>query len=91
VSHLTTAIVATKTVTLILGSLITYFSWKAFRRTRAPALRALAIGFGVVTFGAVVAGVVDLLTPLDLLVGVLVNSVLTMVGFVFITYSLYVE
>lgn len=90
-SHLTTAIVATKTVTLILGSLITYFSLKAFQRTGAPALRALAVGFGIITLGAVVAGVVDLLTPLDLLVGVLVNSVLTMVGFVFITYSLYAE
>lgn len=90
-SHLTTAIVATKTVTLILGSLITYFSLKAYRRTGQSALRSLAIGFGIVTAGAVVAGILDLFTSLDLLVGVLVNSVLTMVGFVFITYSLYAD
>jgi len=101
VTHVTTAIVASKTVILILGSLITYLSWKAYRRTGARPLRSLAIGFGVVTAGAILAGVVDLflgpgdfglgLTEDSLLIGVLINSALTAVGFAVITYSLYVE
>ena len=89
--HLTTAIIAVKTLTLALGGLITYLSVKAYRRTGAPALRALAVGFGTVTVGAILAGVVDQLLPFDLLWGVLVQSVLTLAGFAVITYSLYVE
>jgi hypothetical protein len=90
-THLTTAIIVVKTLTLALGGLITYLSLKAYRRTGAPALRALAIGFGAVTVGAILAGVVHQLTPLDLLWGVFVQSALTLVGFAVITYSLYVE
>jgi len=101
VTHVGTAIVVSKTVILILGSLITYLSWKAYRRTAAPALRSLAIGFGVVTAGAILAGAIDLLVgsgdvglelvESSLLLGVLVNSVLTAIGFAVITYSLYAE
>lgn len=100
-THVTTAIVASKTVILLLGSLITYLSWRAYRRTGARPLRSLAIGFGVVTAGAILAGIVDMflapgdlglgLTEASILLGVLVNSVLTAVGFAVITYSLYVE
>lgn len=99
--HIETAIVATKTVTLVLGGLITYFSLKAYRRTGASALRSLAIGFGVITFGSVLAGAIDVLPQVPpfaglvpdvgLLMGIFVHSVLTMVGFMFITYSLYEE
>ncbi|UIP01409.1 hypothetical protein Hbl1158_15995 (plasmid) [Halobaculum sp. CBA1158] len=97
-SHLTLAIAATKTLTLVFGSVITYLSWMAYRRTRADALRALAIGFAVITVGSVIGGGVDLVGDVlpimgsdPLLYGVLVQSVLTMVGFGFITYSLYQE
>lgn len=89
--HIQTAIVAAKTITLVLGGLVTYLAFKAHRRTGAKALKALAIGFGVVTLGAIVAGVADLFTDLGLLYGILIQSTLTMVGFAVITYSLYVE
>lgn len=85
------AIVAAKTVTLLLGGLITYFSYRAYRRTGARPLRALAVGFAIITIGAALGGAVDLLTNADVLTGVLVNSILTMVGFAFIVYSLYTE
>jgi hypothetical protein len=89
--HVETAIVVAKTITLVLGGLVTYLAFKAHRRTGAPALRALAVGFGIVTVGAIVAGIVDRLTGLGLLYSVLIQSTLTMVGFAVITYSLYVE
>ena len=89
--HLETAIVAAKTITLVLGGLVTYLALKAHRRTGAQALKALAIGFGIVTLGAIVAGLVDLFTGQGLLFGVLVQSTLTMIGFAVITYSLYVD
>ncbi|ELZ85550.1 YapH protein [Haloferax elongans ATCC BAA-1513] len=95
--HLTTSptiatfIIVVKTGILILGSLITYFSYKAYRRTRSPALRALALGFGIVTFGALLAGAFDVLLNIDLATGVLIDAILTFVGFAVITYSLYVD
>ncbi|KTG18794.1 DUF7521 family protein [Haloferax profundi] len=87
----TTFIIVVKTGILVLGGLITYFSYKAYRRTRSPSLRALAIGFGVVTSGALLAGAFDVLLAVDLATGVLIDSILTLIGFAVITYSLYVE
>jgi hypothetical protein len=90
-SHVQTVVVAIKTLTLILGGLITYLSYKAYRRTDAPALRALAVGFGFVTLGAILAGVMDQLSPFGLAYSVALESSLTLLGFAVITYSLYVE
>jgi NhaP-type Na+/H+ and K+/H+ antiporter len=84
-------IIVTKTVILLFGGLITYLSYKAYRRTRAAALRALSIGVGIITLGALFAGVAHQLLGVSLTTGVLINSILTMIGFAIITYSLYVE
>ncbi|WP_277556010.1 DUF7521 family protein [Halobaculum limi] len=95
-SHLTLAIAATKTLTFVFGALITYLSYTAYRRTGSVALRALAVGFAVVTLGSVLGGFVDiagdvinLSGPQAVLYGVLAQSILTMIGFGVITYSLY--
>lgn len=90
-THVETAIVLAKIATLVLGGLITYYAYKAYRRTRAPSLRALSIGFSVVTVGALVAGLVHQFTPIDILYSVLVQSLLTAVGFGVIMYSLYAD
>ena len=86
-----TAIVVLKTGILLFGGLITYFSLKAYRRTGSPALRALGIGFAIITFGSALAGVSDVFFDVDLATGVLIDALLTFVGFGVITYSLYVE
>jgi len=58
--HFTTvALVALKTITLLLGGLITYFSYKAYNRSGSQPLWYLAVGFGVVTLGILTAGVID--------------------------------
>lgn len=87
----TTALVIVKTGILVLGGLISYFSLKAYRRTGSSALRALTVGFGIVTFGAFLAGLFDTLLDISLALGVLIEATLTFVGFAVITYSLYVE
>lgn len=84
-----TAIVATKSVTFVLGGLISFLSFKAYRRTGAPSLRALSLGFVVVTVGSLLGGALDIVTGVDLVYGVAAQSVLTMLGFGVITYSLY--
>jgi hypothetical protein len=82
-------IVAVKVGILVFGGLITFFSYKAFQNTGDRALRALALGFGIITFGALLAGVLDAILGVSFAVGVLVDAVLTLVGFGVITYSLY--
>lgn len=89
--HVSTAIVVVKTLTLVLGALLTLLSYRAYRRTRAGPLRALAAGFGIVTLGSLAAGVVHQFTPFDILVGILVHSVLILIGFAVITYSVYMD
>lgn len=86
-----TAIIATKTVTLLLGGGITYIAFKAYRRTGDASLRALSVGFGIVTLGALLGGIADQVVSVSLEMGVLINSLLVMIGFVIIMYSLSIE
>ncbi|WP_276302518.1 DUF7521 family protein [Halorussus lipolyticus] len=88
---ITSLVVALKTVTLLLGGLITFFAYKAYRRTESPALGSLALGFGVVTLGAFLAGIADQILAIDRTTVLVIESLLTVTGFGVITYSLYVE
>lgn len=89
--HVTSSIVALKTVSLLLGALVTYFAYKAYRRTGAASLQYLAIGFAIVTFGAMLGGVVDQVLAMTRDTAIAAESGLTVIGFAVIVYSLYVE
>lgn len=84
-----TLVIAFKTLTLVVGGLITYFAYKSYRRTNSRSLGALALGFGIVTFGTFLAGAVDQLLSADFQVGLLIESGLIALGFLVILYSLY--
>jgi hypothetical protein len=90
-SHLDVALIAIKTGTLLLGSLITFLSLKAYRRTGSGSLRSLGIGFGLITVGALLAGVGHQFTSLSLAQSVVIESTLTLLGFAVIVYSLYAD
>ena len=79
-----------KTLILVVGSLITYLALKAYRRTRQRALGMLALGFGLVTLGLVLAGLLYELLGVPLMAGIFFESLLMLVGFLIIAYSLYV-
>ncbi|RKD94040.1 DUF7521 family protein [Halopiger aswanensis] len=85
------ALAVVKTIILVVGGIITYFAFKAYRRTRQRALGYLAVGFGLVTLGFVLAGMFDLLLNVELAMGVLLESLLVLAGFLVIAYSLYVQ
>lgn len=91
--HLTAAVAALKTLSLVMGGLITYFAYRAYRRTDSPALRALTVGFGIVTLGALAAGVLDVFLTGEnaRTFALIVESALTTAGFAVILYSLYAE
>lgn len=90
-ASIATGIIVVKTGILILGGLITYFSLKAYRKTGSGALRALAIGFGIITLGALLGGTLDFILGVDLATGILIDAILTFLGFAVITYSLYAD
>lgn len=89
--NVTALVIALKTLTLVLGGVITYFAFKAYRRTGSPALRSLAIGFGVVTLGAILAGLADQVFTVNRDLVLVIESALTVIGFAAIAYSLYAE
>lgn len=90
-TRVTPVVVVLKTLTLILGDAITFLPARAARRTGARSLRALAIGFGVVTLGSLSAGIADFVLAVEAGTALAVESALTEVGFGIILYSLYVQ
>ncbi|WP_128904563.1 DUF7521 family protein [Halorubrum amylolyticum] len=84
-------VIVAKTAILVLGGSITYYALRAYGRTGSPSLRALGIGFGIVTVGALIGGVSHQIIGSSLAVGIAINSLLTAIGFGVIVYSLTVE
>jgi heme/copper-type cytochrome/quinol oxidase subunit 3 len=87
----TTAIIVLKTVILLLGSGITYIAYKAYRRTGEASLQILALGFGTITLGALLAGIANQILGVSLEQGIVINSLLVATGYAIIMYSLYIE
>lgn len=77
-----------KTLILVTGSVVTYLSYKAYRRTGDASLRALAAGFGLITLGTALAGLTFEVLQLSLGIGILIESVLVLAGLLVIMYSL---
>lgn len=84
-------LIVAKTAILLLGGSITYYALRAYGRTGARSLRALGMGFGVVTFGALTGGILHQIIGVEVSVGVAIDSALTAIGFAIIFYSLYME
>jgi hypothetical protein len=87
--QITTLIIGLKTLTLVLGGLITYLSLKAYRRTGNEALGYLSAGFAIVTLGTLLAGAADQVLQAGFEVGLLIESALIAAGMLVIVYSLY--
>lgn len=85
------AVVALKVITLVLGGLITFFAARAYRQTGARPIGYLAVGFGTVTLGSLLAGAAHQAFGAPVDVVLLIESLLVAVGFGIITYSLYSE
>lgn len=84
-------VIALKTATLVLGGLITYFAANAYRRTGAKPIGALAVGFGLVTIGALLAGAAHQAFGFPTDTVIVIEASLTTAGFAVILYSLYAK
>lgn len=84
-------VVATQTLTLVAGGFVTLLAGRAYRRTGAPALRALAAGLGLVTLGALLAGALHQLAGVTVTTAIAVHTTANAAGFTVLAYSLYAD
>lgn len=78
-----------KSLNLLLGGWITLYAYRAYSRTNSTALLALFVGFGIITVGAFIAGLVDQLLGWGANRSLVIEGLFTMGGFATILYSLY--
>ena len=82
------ALFVVKGLMLIAGGTVLYYATKAYRRTGDESLGYLAAGFGLVLFGSLLGGTAYELLGTTLALGVVIESVFILFGFVCIAYSL---
>lgn len=80
-------LIAARIAVLLLGVATTAISFRAYRRTKARYLRDATLGFGVMTFGVFVEGVLYQLTPIGLTQVHIIESVAIGLGFVILLRS----
>jgi hypothetical protein len=85
------AIAVVKALILVVGGIVTYLAFSAYRRTYDRALGFLAVGFGLIVIGVLLAGVTFELLSVALGVGILVESLFVLFGLLIIAYSLRVQ
>jgi len=90
IGDITPIVIGLKTVTLLLGGLITYLASRAAISVRSSGLAYLAAGFAVITAGTIVAGVADQLFGLRTGIALVVENAVSAVGFAVVAYSIYV-
>lgn len=78
----------TRLAVLALGLAVTAISYRAYRRTGTPYLRTAAIGFGIISVGVFVEGVLFELMEFDLALVHIVESVAIGLGFLALLRSL---
>jgi O-antigen/teichoic acid export membrane protein len=84
-------LIGMKTVTLLCGVILTTLTFRAYRRTRAPAMRALCLGIGFVTLGAILGGSLHQFVGMPVAQSVTVEELFTAAGFFILTYSVYTD
>lgn len=84
----TPLIVTANTATLLAGGALVTLAYRAYRRTRSPPLRALAVGVGCIVLGSILGGAAHLLGG-DIAMGVALQSSFVALGFALLLYSLY--
>ncbi len=83
-----TAFVAAQAVTALVGTYLTTLARRAGRRTGIRSLRSLAVGFGCITVGALVAVAILSVAPTATDLGFGAQAAATAAGLVVITVAL---
>lgn len=88
-AQLTPVLISVTMLVFTLGAGLTFLSLRAYRRTEADPLRSLTVGFGAITVGASLDGLVWLLSP-NALTGIVAGTGLIAFGLLSFVHALYV-
>ena len=80
-------LVASRLLVLMLGAAITMISYKAYRRMRSKVMLLVALGFGFITMGILMEGLLYEFTPLSLVASHTVESSITLTGILILLYA----
>jgi len=84
----------TKVVALALGAFIVYLAYMGYRRNASKPLLYAALGFACITLGTLTEGFLyvvmgQISSVMDLLTAIAAGTIVTILGFVAIIYSIY--
>lgn len=82
-------LVIAKIITVMLGLLITYQAYRGYRTYGSEPMRYVAIGFFLITVGAVLEGVLFEVFELSLFFAGAIQTGLVAAGMLVVLYSLY--
>lgn len=87
------SVVVTAAEIIVLGctGILTFFAYRAYRRTGSQSLRTLMIGLGLVAGGSLLGGIVHQFGQYSFGASVGIDSVISALGFVVVLYALYVD
>jgi len=80
---------ATKAIALFLGAFIVYLAYKGYKRNASKPLLYAALGFGLITAGTMTEGILYVVVGSDLLGAIATGTIVTVLGFAAIIYSIY--
>lgn len=87
----TSILVAAEMVIFVCGGVLSSLSYRAYRRSRSRALGALFSGLLLVTIGALLGGAFLSMGVLDVAEAASASAALVALGFLVVTYSMYVD
>jgi len=80
---------ALRSVMALLGLAVVWTSWRAYRKTKGRQFMLLALGFGLLTAGVVLAGALFNLADVGIARALIAEAVVAIVGLAVILYSVY--
>lgn len=78
-----------KLFTVVLGVVVVYLGWKAYRQTRRKPLLWLTVGMGIMTLGAISEGIAFQGLGWAIERSHVFEAVVTLIAFAVLVYSLY--
>lgn len=88
-TNLVATVILVKLVMLTLTLVLTHLTYSSYRRSGRSEIRFLAIGFGSMAVGILLAGGMYQLLASEILLALLVEAAFTALGLGMIVYSLY--
>lgn len=89
IDTITTLLVIAKILALILGSIVALLAYRAYLRTKMDGLQYFAVGLSIITAGTVLVGIFHHILGLKSTVGVLIESLIILAGFLVMILGLY--